>query len=232
MIYATIPALIALPTLIILALIRYLTSKHKEQIKRSTSVSYKSRIIKPEPVPRIEPDWNKKFPPQQLKLNTSKTVTTKIAAIKTTLQIVESPPAPEAETTDTQYETEIHALASMLASEANQAIDAGKFLLRQVLDNGGIKRHYAGTQDEEYSTIPVPYRRKAGQTADEIAHDLGMTETELMRQIRHAEDSKEALPIEFGKKIRRFRIKDFEAEAEDRLAQQWRREHDYATAAD
>lgn len=106
-------------------------------------------------------------------------------------------------------DNERKAIAAWQRDEANDSLKEAGTLRREIIARGGIARHKNGSLSEEYNEIPISYRRKAGLPADEMASEMGITETELMASIKRAEAVKGQLPVVFGKRKRYFTAKDF-----------------------
>ena len=126
-------------------------------------------------------------------------------------------------------------LASHLAAQANMELEAElddlRSLYREIMSRGGIRRHHSEWEPQEEYTVNIPvwYRRKDGLPPDEMADEMGLTESDLYEKIAQAErDRKELmakLPRIQGKKgwkkVKKFRVKDFIEEAKAQLEDEY-----------
>lgn len=113
-------------------------------------------------------------------------------------------------------EKAIKSVARTLADEMNHTIDDTKRIMRIVQEYGGIAPYAKGYQSEEYKDIPTKYKNKEGIKIDELAQEIGLTESALVDEINKAEDVRLRLP----KGKRRFSVKDMMFDAENYLRQQ------------
>lgn len=72
-----------------------------------------------------------------------------------------------------EFDKDVKAVASMMASQENEKLDQGKEFYREILDRGGIRPYAKGVELEEYKDLPVYIRRKKGLPLDEMASEMG-----------------------------------------------------------
>ncbi len=111
---------------------------------------------------------------------------------------VEPAPKPPKPGQEKEHERQIQKIARSistgLARDANEELKEGLQLWRDVMSSGGIAPHGDSALAEEYSGIPQKFKRKSGQTADQIAGEMGMDERELMSRIEKDTERRDALP--------------------------------------
>lgn len=88
-------------------------------------------------------------------------------------------------------------------------LDGTRWIYRQVIDNGGIRRHTKDYLNKEYEiSVPLHYRRKNGLPGDEMAMELGYdTEDELYQEIEKAERRRQSMTNNLP--TGNYRLKDF-----------------------
>lgn len=128
---------------------------------------------------------------------------------------------------DRDWDSHVLRTAASLANEANLGIEQARELRKEIISHGGIAPEYTERWDgkkhvkrytEEYTDIPAKYHRKDGFTIDCIAQEMGYEDDkELIIAIEKAEAILGKLPIIRGKRLSKFRIKDFIGEAEEIL---------------
>ena len=107
-------------------------------------------------------------------------------------------------------------LASELAAIENQSLDSCRWLYREIMSRGGLRRYRSEfePQEEFTSNVPVHYRRKDGLPPDEMAAELGFSsDTELYAEITKTELLKRKLLVGLPKGVKAYRAKDFLEEA-------------------
>lgn len=111
------------------------------------------------------------------------------------------------------WEREVFQRASSLAAAANDGVDLARDLRRRVIDAGGIS-------GSDYESIPAKYKRRDGYPMDEICAEVGFEDdAALFLAIQEAEEVLRGLPIVNGKRVAKFRVKDFLTEANNRIVQ-------------
>lgn len=102
-----------------------------------------------------------------------------------------------------QNAVEIGELASFMTEEANESIELARELRRRVIEYGGISK-------SSYERIPVHYRRRDGYALDCLATELGYADEDaLYLAIQGAENVLRRLPVIRGKRVKKYRQKDF-----------------------
>ncbi len=96
-------------------------------------------------------------------------------------------------------------------------IDGTRWIYREVMDNGGIKRYRNDREKEEYeSNVPLHYRRKNGLPADEMANTLGYeSDSEMYEAIQTSERLRRSLTASLS--YNQYRAKDFTEYAREEL---------------
>lgn len=74
---------------------------------------------------------------------------------------------------EAQIEKDIKSVSMMMAKDANDALDEGKELYRQILAHGGLRQERGGHGREEFENIPKHLHRKSGTTIDDMATEMG-----------------------------------------------------------
>ena len=98
--------------------------------------------------------------------------------------------------------------ATELCAYQNERIADARQLRKDVISYGGISQ-------SDHESIPGKYKRKDGQAMDTIAQEMGYAnDNALMLDIDGAENMLRQLPAVNGKRVRQYRIKDFENTAE------------------
>lgn len=111
---------------------------------------------------------------------------------------------------DQRWDIEVRTRAASLATTANEGLDLARSLRRRILESGGISK-----SDHD---IPSKYIRKSGFPMDCIAEEVGFADDRAMLEaIESSEELIGRLPIVSGKRISKFRVKDFLIEANDSL---------------
>lgn len=106
-------------------------------------------------------------------------------------------------------------LASELADRANTEADSSKWLYREIISRGGIRRHRSEWEPQEEYTVNIPvwYRRKDGLPPDEMADELGMSESDLYEAVAAAERTRVSIRGSLSAGVKQWRQKDFIEEA-------------------
>lgn len=108
-------------------------------------------------------------------------------------------------------DAEITSIASTLAEEANESIEQARKLRRRIIEFGGIS-------GSAYESIPRHYRRTSGYSLDCLAAELGYQDEDALHvAIQGAENVLRRLPVVNGKRVQKFRSKDFLDVAQDVL---------------
>lgn len=105
------------------------------------------------------------------------------------------------------YEKNMERIAKGIARTNRQMEDAeSKYLYHEIKSRGGIRPYHKGQLREEYSLIPLHLKNKKGLPLDEMADEMGIDETELLRQIRDEYPRKKKPKIDW---------KDYEEDARE-----------------
>jgi len=72
-----------------------------------------------------------------------------------------------------QIEKEIKVMSQIMAAEANESLEEGKKLYKEILAHGGLRQERGGYGREEYREIPRYLHRKSGTTLDDMATEMG-----------------------------------------------------------
>lgn len=98
--------------------------------------------------------------------------------------------------------------ATRLCAYQNERIDGARQLRRDIISYGGISQ-------SDHADVPAHYKRKDGQPLDMIAQEMSYADDNtLILDIDGAENTLRQLPIINGRRVRQYRIKDFESTAE------------------
>lgn len=96
------------------------------------------------------------------------------------------------------YERSVQSIAKGMAKMEREAENAeSKTLYHEIKSRGGIRSYRKGQLREEYSLIPLHLKNKQGLPLDEMASEMGMDETELLRQIRDTYPRKKSQKIDW-----------------------------------